>query len=466
MKLNFEDEQETESDGRIKVPQTDFFYNEQVKMEEIYKLKVSIKFIKILSIILVIFCLIFIFFQVFHDYQLTSFQKEINKLKNEIEDLKSISHDFKNLDKVIKDEKIEPQNINAIVSEKPKIFFTAETIKLKEKFKKEIQFLQDCMTETKISKFKQCENPKISIIVPAYKSDQHIYRLMISIQKQKFTEVEIIFVKNLDKDYPKLEEIRKLDDRIVILTNDENKGMLNSYVKGILNAKSKYVIFLEEEGMLLPNLENIYNVTSIYDVDIYDFSCIKGTNNGIRFDEKLEGTEKNKNQVSELYYNENFLNDNPMLNKIIKTEVIKNAVKNIKNSYLEAKFDLHADSLLYICLCSYSDSYRSFGDLYGEYHIKSEISKSAENLQKMFDSTIDLAQYIYDLIKDDEKVFNQRCLLVINLFSWPLNYNIKLHIQSDRAKKVIYLFFNHKYISDQNKRKINLLFRKIKDRKY
>jgi hypothetical protein len=289
---------------------------------------------------------------------------------------------------------------------------------------------------------------------------------MISIQNQKFKEVEIIFVKNSYKDYPKLEEISKLDGRIVILKNDENKGMLNTYVKGIFNAKSKYVIFLEEDGMFLPNFENIYNVTNNYDVDIYDFSRIKGTNNGIRFDEKLEGTEKSKIQVSELYYNENFLNDNPMLNKIIKTEVIKNAVKNINNAYLEAKFDLHADSLLYICLCSYSNSYRSFGDLYGEYHIKSEISKSAENLQKMFDSTIDLAQYIYDLKKDDEEVFNQRCLLVINLFSWPLNYNIKLHIQSDQANKVIYLFLNHKYISDQNKRKINLLFRKIKDRKY
>ena len=466
MKLNFEDEQETESDGRIKVPQTDFFYNEQVKMEEIYQLKVSIKFIKILSIILIIFCLLFALFQVFHDYQLTFFQKEINKLKNEIEDLKSKLLDFKNLEKVRKDEKIQPQISDNTVSIKPTVFFTAETVLLKEKFKKEIQFLQDCMTETKVSKFKQCEDPKISIIVPCYKSDQHIYRLMISIQKQKLKEVEIIFVKNSDKNYPKLEEIKQLDGRIVIVNNDEKNSTLNSYIKGILNAKSKYVIFLEEEGMFLPNLENIYNVTTIYDVDIYDFSRIKGTNNGIRFDEKLDWTEKNKIQVSELYYNENFLNDNPMLNKIIKTEVIKNAVKNINNAYLEAKFDLHADSLLYICLCSYSNSYRSFGDLYGEYHIKSEISKSAENLQKMFDSTIYLAQYIYDLKKDDEEVFNQRCLLVINLFSWPLNYNIKLHIQSDQANKVIYLFFNHKYISDQNKRKINLLLRKIKDRKY
>jgi len=466
MKLNFEDEQETESDTRIKVPQTDFFYNEQVKMEEIYKLKVSIKFIKILSIILVIFCLLFALFQVFHDYQLTFFQKEINKLKNEIEELKLNLLDFKYLDKNRKDKKTQPQTSGITVSVKPAVFFTAETVILQEKFKKEIKFLQDCMTETKIKKFNSCEDPKISIIVPCYESDKHIYRLMISVQKQKFKELEIIFVINSDKKLVKLEEVSKLDSRIVIVKNDENKGMLNSYVKGVLNAKSKYVIFLEDEGMLLPHLENIYNVTTIYDVDIYDFSRIRGTINGIRFDEKLDGTQKNQIQVSELYYNENFLNDNPMLNKIIKTEVIKNAVKNINNVYLEAKFDLHADSLLYICLCSYSNSYKSFEDLYSEYHIKTELSKSPENLQKMFDSTIYLAQYIYDLKKDDENVFNQRCLLVINLFSWPLNYNIKLHIQSDQAKKAIYLFYNHKYISDQNKRKIDLLLRKIKDRNY
>ena len=220
MKLNFEDEQETESDGRIKVPQTDFFYNEQVKMEEIYKLKVSIKFIKILSIILVIFCLLFALFQVFHDYQLTSFQKEINKLKNEIEDLKSKSLDFKNLDKIRKDEKMHPEISDTTASIRQRVFFTAETVLLKEKFKKEIQFLQDCMTETKISKFKQCEDPKISIIVPCYNSDKHIYRLIISIQKQKLKEVEIIFVKNSNKKYPKLEEISKLDGRIVLVNND------------------------------------------------------------------------------------------------------------------------------------------------------------------------------------------------------------------------------------------------------
>lgn len=463
MKLNFEDEQESESNDQVKVPQTDFFYNEQVKMEEIYQLKVSIKFIKILSSIIVIFCVLFALFQILHDYQLTLFQKEINKLKNEIEDLKSI--DLKNLDNIIKEEKNHPKINDAPVSVKQSVFFTAETVLLKEKFKKEIQFLQDCMTETKINKFKKCEDPKISIIVPYFESDIHIYRLMISVQKQIFKDLEIIFVKTSNKEMTKLEEISKLDERIVIVKNDENKGMLNSYVTGILNAKSKFVIFLEDKGMLLPYLGDIYNITSVYDVDIYDFSRIKGTINGVRYDEKLDETYKNQFQISELYYNENYLNDNPMLNKIIKTDVIKNAVKNIKNIYLEAKFELHADSLLYICLCSYSTSYRSFGNLYGEYHIKTEISKSAENLQKMFDSTIYLAQYIYELKKDDEEVFNQRCLLVINLFSWPLNYNIKLNIQSDMANKVIYLFFNNNYISEQNKRKIDLLLRKIKDRK-
>ena len=71
----------------------------------------------------------------------------------------------------------------------------------------------------------------------------------------------------------------------------------------------------------------------------------------------------------------------------------------------------------------------------------------------MFDSTIYLSQFIYELKYDYEEVFNQRCLLVINLFNWPLNYNIKLHINAKKAVKIVNMFLNNKDINNENKRK-------------
>ena len=58
------------------------------------------------------------------------------------------------------------------------------------------------------------------------------------------------------------------------------------------------------------------------------------------------------------------------MNKIIKTEVLKNAINSISNFYLEANFDIHVDSLIYISLCSIAQSYKAFGDLYVAFNLK------------------------------------------------------------------------------------------------
>ena len=467
MKLNFEDEQETGSNDHIKIPENDFFYNEQIRMDEINKMKVSIKFIKILSFISIIFCIIFTIFQIFQDYQFSSLQKKLNQLKVEIQELKL---NINNNDRLILDnynnkKEIDNKNDDCIDNQQINEF-SAETYDLKEKFSKEILFIKECMTETKIKQFEKEDKPKISIIIPLYKTERYINRLIQSIQKQKMKEVEIIFIEDFskNKDFPKLTEISKLDKRIIILKNEKKESILNAYINGILNVKSEYMMFIEENGMLLPYLKDIFDLIATYNRDINNFSSLEGTMNGITFNEKIEDSEKVQPELSESYYNENFINENLLVNKIYKTEIIKNAIKNINEFYLSEKFDLHVDSLLYICFCTYANSYKSFGNIYNEYHIKKEFNKSSENVEKMFNSTIYLAKYIYELKYDYEEIYNQRCTLVINLLNWPLNFNIKLHIDIKRAERVIKKFINNKDINKDNQRKIELIMRKIKDR--
>lgn len=481
MKLNFEEEQESheqeqESHDQIKIPHTDLFYNEQIKLEEIYNLKVSIKFIKILSTISIVFCFIFTIFQIFQDSQFSTLQKHFNDLKKEIEELKysQINIDNKynhindippetNNDEIIKQNNDDTNNENNSIN---KVEFTAETRDLKKKFYKEIVFLKECMTETKIKKFEKCETPKISIVIPFYETERYITRLLQSIQKQKIEEIEIIFVENSlgKKGLPKLAEYSKIDQRIKIVKNEKNQGLLNSYLKGISNVKSNFMIFLEEEGMLLPYLKDIFDSIITFNRDINDFSSLKGTINGITFDDKIKDGERSQPEISESYYNENFVNDNPLLNKIFKTQVIKAAMENINEYYLTRNFDFHVDSLLYICICSYVKSYKAYENLYSEYHLKKEFSRTNENVEKLFNSTIYLSQFIYDLDYEFEEILNQRCQLVINLFNWPLNYNYKMNIDIGKANKVVNMFINNKDINDENKRKLNAIIRKIKDR--
>ena len=82
----------------------------------------------------------------------------------------------------------------------------------------------------------------------------------------------------------------------------------------------------------------------------------------------------------------------------------------------------------------------------------------------MFNSTLYLVQYIYGLKYDYSEIFNQRASLVINLFNWPLNYNIKLNIDSEKAIKIINMFMKNKDLNEENKRQFVLITRKVKDR--
>jgi len=54
------------------------------------------------------------------------------------------------------------------------IIFSAETTISKDKLEKEIKYLQECMTETKVKKCEIIEIQNISIIVQIYKKDNYI----------------------------------------------------------------------------------------------------------------------------------------------------------------------------------------------------------------------------------------------------------------------------------------------------
>ena len=152
------------------------------------------------------------------------------------------------------------------------------------------------------------------------------------------------------------------------------------------------------------------------------------------------------------------------MNKIFKTKILQNAIKNINQNYLEEKFELHVDSLIYISICSTANSYKSFGDLYISFNLKKTLPKEDIFLEKMFNSSIILANFIYELNQHNIDIFNKRCLLVYNLINWPLSYNRKLKIDFHKTNDAINKYMTNKFISEENIRKLKLLNRKIIDR--
>ena len=200
MKINFDDEQEGENtENHMKIPNSDLIFKEQVKLDQLERLKKSIKSNKIQIIFIIIFCSLFTAYQLLQDNRISNFQKELLKLKEQINEMKSNSMKNEINNKNITDDNNNRKITNGETLEtttKKVINFSAETIVLKNKFEKEIKYLQDCMMEIKIQKYDKIKNPKISIIIPIYKTETYINRFIKSIQKQELKELEIIFIED------------------------------------------------------------------------------------------------------------------------------------------------------------------------------------------------------------------------------------------------------------------------------
>ena len=132
----------------------------------------------------------------------------------------------------------------------------------------------------KYSKLKnyKMKNPKISIIISVFNGEGQIKPVVRSIQNQDFLDLEIIIVDDFSKDksIEIIKELMKEDPRIILLTNNENKGTLFTKTKGVLNAKGKYVITLDQDDVYSSKFtfSLLYDVAERNNLDLLGFSSI------------------------------------------------------------------------------------------------------------------------------------------------------------------------------------------------
>lgn len=91
--------------------------------------------------------------------------------------------------------------------------------------------------------------PLVSVIIPVYNGEETISSAVYSVQKQKYSNVEIIVVDNGSTDKTKLivNRISEIDKRIKLF--ESNKGRSNARNKGLAHASGKYINFLDADDM-------------------------------------------------------------------------------------------------------------------------------------------------------------------------------------------------------------------------
>ena len=120
--------------------------------------------------------------------------------------------------------------------------------------------------------------PKISVFIPIYNRENFIAQCIHSVQTQTLKDIEIVAVNDCSDDNTLniLKDLAKNDNRIKIVNNDRNHGLLYSRAMGILNSTGEYLMNLDSDDEISDNecLEYLYNQTKINNVDMISFSML------------------------------------------------------------------------------------------------------------------------------------------------------------------------------------------------
>lgn len=92
----------------------------------------------------------------------------------------------------------------------------------------------------------------ITVVVPNYNNEKYISKCVESIQKQTYTNLEILIIddRSIDKSREVIEMMASADDRIRPIFNEFNLGISENRHKGIVMAKGEFVTTLDADDYL------------------------------------------------------------------------------------------------------------------------------------------------------------------------------------------------------------------------
>ena len=115
--------------------------------------------------------------------------------------------------------------------------------------------------------------PKVSVIVPVYNAEKKIQRCVESLLSQTLKEMEFIFINDYSTDASgeMLEEIKKQDERVIVIHSPKNSGAGGARNLGLDMAKGEYIGFVDSDDFIKADMfEELYEVAKENDCDIVD----------------------------------------------------------------------------------------------------------------------------------------------------------------------------------------------------
>jgi glycosyltransferase involved in cell wall biosynthesis len=179
---------------------------------------------------------------------------------------------------------------------------------------------------------------QLTVIIPMYNVEKYIHKCIYSVVQNnlKSDDFEIIIVddESPDNSLSIATEIAKEFDNITIISQ-KNKGLGGARNTGILNAKGKYLLFLDSDDFYTPNsIETIVKIASDNELEILEFGAIVVDSNNKIINTIAISTE---NKIFDgIYYWQNFNSINSACNKLyLKEFLILNSILFKEKIYAE-----------------------------------------------------------------------------------------------------------------------------------
>lgn len=103
--------------------------------------------------------------------------------------------------------------------------------------------MQNNLSETK--------QPLVSVVMPAYNCEKYIAEAIESVQKQTYTQWELLIINDCSTDNTRMlaDRYAKADSRIRILDNEANSGVAKTRNHGITQAQGAYIALLDGDDV-------------------------------------------------------------------------------------------------------------------------------------------------------------------------------------------------------------------------
>ena len=231
--------------------------------------------------------------------------------------------------------------------------------------------------------------PKITVIITVYNSERYIETAIRSVQNQNFNDIEILIIDDCSSDHSVMviRYMQRLDKRIKLIINKENKGVLYSKSLGILKATGKFIMFLDSDDLFVN--QNIFLICFKQainnNIDVVEFSGFENDFNKfeindsipkiplyLRFkknNETIRQPELSKYLYKKLEDNRFKLIDGFLWGKSIKAKALKDSLKKIGKKIYTIKLNYGDDRLINFVLFKVAKSFRyikEFGYIYNQ----------------------------------------------------------------------------------------------------